>query len=293
MHYLYDFTDFLASLSTEQGIALGLLGLLVFLIAYCIGWLVGRRKVVRMRKQLELATRENKQYQERLQANEEEQKSLARELVRLTTEKDEVLVQLQQAQTTSTNLQQQLTALQASHEEVQVTNQSYATTIEDLNDQVIGLKTRNEHLLNGGGGAAGDEQLSEANSLTERVAALEEQLARLGSLPATEQQEEPILVNTGRSGHAVIIGTPYAATTDDATREKPTDGDDLTRIHTIGPFNERKLHEAGVTQYAQLAEWDDQDIDSYAARIGYVADLIREEDWVGQARRLSATSSDT
>ena len=280
--YFYDLTDFLAGLSTERGIALGIVGLLIFLIAYCIGWLVGRRKIRQLRKQVDQLTRENKQYQERLQANEEEQKSLARELVRLTTEKDEVLVQLQQAQAANGDLRQRLMSLQATHEETEATNQSYATTIEDLNDQVIGLKTRNELLRQNDEGefAVGDKETS--SNLAERVAALERRMAQV--VPA-EDDGDTILVETGLPTHQVAVGEPYTPIADDAEREE-TDADDLTRIANIGPFNERKLYEAGVTRYEQLAGWDDEDIETYAARIGYVAALIREEDWVGQARRL-------
>ena len=176
MPYLNDFLEFLASLSTERGLALGLLGFLIFLLAYTIGWLVGRRKVVRTRKQLELATRERQQYQDRLQTNEEEEKKLARQLVSLTTEKDELLVQLRQERNTTAELRTQLTPLRAEREELRATNQSYATTIEDLNDQIIGLKTRNEQLLDQPeGGAAGGNSLT----LTARLTRLEERLSRL------------------------------------------------------------------------------------------------------------------
>ncbi len=176
--YFTEFTSYLAQLPEEVALWLGILGLIVFTLALCIGWLIGRRRVVRIREDVRSIQREKEKLQERLQANEEEQKKLAHELVDLTTEKDDLLVRLQTTQSRNSELNHRLTEARTTNEQLQATNQSYATTIEDLNDQVIGLKTRNEQFLHQGdtaGGAAGPTALE----LAERVARLERKLEAL------------------------------------------------------------------------------------------------------------------
>ena len=63
--------------------------------------------------------------------------------------------------------------------------------------------------------------------------------------------------------------------------------DDLKQIKGIGPALEVTLHEAGVTRFAQIAQWDEAAIDAMAARLGSFGGRIRSEDWVGQARALA------
>ena len=184
--YFTEFTNYLAQLPEEIALWLGILALVVFTLALCLGWLIGRRKVVRARKQVEGVRREKQQLQERLQTNEEEQKKLAHELVDLTTEKDDLLVRLQTTQSRTIELNHNLTEARTTNEQLQATSQSYATTIEDLNDQVIGLKTRNEQLLRQEdtgeertGGAAIITNGTSSIELAERVARLERKLEAL------------------------------------------------------------------------------------------------------------------
>ena len=63
--------------------------------------------------------------------------------------------------------------------------------------------------------------------------------------------------------------------------------DDLTAIKGLGKVKAAKLVAAGVTSYAQIAAWSDDDI----AEMGLVSNTspgqIRREDWVGQARSLA------
>lgn len=64
--------------------------------------------------------------------------------------------------------------------------------------------------------------------------------------------------------------------------------DDLKEIKGVGPKLEQVLHENGVTQFAQIAEWDDAQIDSFAEKIGSMGGRIRSDDWVAQAKILAA-----
>lgn len=67
-----------------------------------------------------------------------------------------------------------------------------------------------------------------------------------------------------------------------------TSGDDLTRIKGLGPKLAATLRELGVTAFAQIAAWDDADIDRIDAHLGRFQGRIRRDDWVGQAKLLAA-----
>ncbi len=66
--------------------------------------------------------------------------------------------------------------------------------------------------------------------------------------------------------------------------------DDLQQISGIGITLEEKLNEMGITQFSDIASWDDSDID----RIDQMLDFhgrIRQENWVDQAQKLGRPSS--
>jgi predicted flap endonuclease-1-like 5' DNA nuclease len=62
-------------------------------------------------------------------------------------------------------------------------------------------------------------------------------------------------------------------------------GDDLKVIKGIGPKFEKLLRGAGITSLAQIAAWSESDIDVMAAKLGFKAERIRKDDWVGNAKR--------
>ncbi len=61
--------------------------------------------------------------------------------------------------------------------------------------------------------------------------------------------------------------------------------DDLTRIKGLGPKLAEQLHALGVTSFAQIAAWDEADIDRIDAQLGRFQGRIRRDDWPAQARR--------
>jgi large subunit ribosomal protein L21 len=63
--------------------------------------------------------------------------------------------------------------------------------------------------------------------------------------------------------------------------------DDLTQLKGIGAVSAERLAGIGVTTFAQLASWSDEDLQAHAAEIKVSPDRIRREDWVGQARAAS------
>ena len=62
--------------------------------------------------------------------------------------------------------------------------------------------------------------------------------------------------------------------------------DDLKRIKGIGPKLETTLHSLGVTSFAQIAEWDDAEIERIDAQLGRFQGRIQRDHWAEQARFL-------
>jgi len=64
-------------------------------------------------------------------------------------------------------------------------------------------------------------------------------------------------------------------------------GDDLSRIKGVGPKLVALLGQIGVTSYAEIAGWNDADIDRIDAQLGTFAGRIRRDNWVEQCRYLA------
>ena len=65
-------------------------------------------------------------------------------------------------------------------------------------------------------------------------------------------------------------------------------GDDLTRIKGLGPKIAAILQAEGISTYAQIAAWDDAEIERIDALLGRFQGRIRRDSWVDQAKLLSA-----
>ncbi|MEO6389286.1 MAG: hypothetical protein ABIT16_11360 [Croceibacterium sp.] len=65
-------------------------------------------------------------------------------------------------------------------------------------------------------------------------------------------------------------------------------GDDLTRIKGLGPKLVDQLRDLGVTTLAQIAAWDDAEIDRIDAQLGRFEGRIRRDAWPEQAKLLIA-----
>jgi predicted flap endonuclease-1-like 5' DNA nuclease len=48
------------------------------------------------------------------------------------------------------------------------------------------------------------------------------------------------------------------------------------------------LHALGVTSYAQIAAWNEEDIDRIDAQLGTFEGRIRRDSWIEQAKLLAA-----
>ncbi|OAV43754.1 helix-hairpin-helix domain-containing protein [Lewinella sp. 4G2] len=98
-----------------------------------------------------------------------------------------------------------------------------------------------------------------------------------GARPAADGETE-VIVQAAQS-----LQTPVQP-------EAEPERDDLTKINKIGPFLEGQLNRVDVYRYEQIASWTEADIENYTELIGYVPGIIKQDDWVGQARSLAAAS---
>jgi len=66
------------------------------------------------------------------------------------------------------------------------------------------------------------------------------------------------------------------------------EGDDLSEIKGLGPKLRAQLNAMGITTFAQIAAWDDAEIDRVDAQLGRFQGRIRRDSWVEQAKLLQA-----
>ena len=80
---------------------------------------------------------------------------------------------------------------------------------------------------------------------------------------------------------------PKAAPAKKAPAKKASgDADDLKILSGIGPALEKKLHENGVTSFAQIAAWTEADIADMDTKLSFKG-RIEREGWVAQAIELA------
>lgn len=67
----------------------------------------------------------------------------------------------------------------------------------------------------------------------------------------------------------------------------PVEGaDDLKKLSGVGPALEKKLHAAGVTSFAQVAAWTDEDVAAMDEQLSFKG-RIEREGWIEQAKELA------
>ena len=67
---------------------------------------------------------------------------------------------------------------------------------------------------------------------------------------------------------------------------KAEGGDDLKNLSGVGPALEKKLHEAGVTTFAQIAGWTEADVTAMDEKLLFKG-RIEREGWIEQAKELA------
>ena len=63
--------------------------------------------------------------------------------------------------------------------------------------------------------------------------------------------------------------------------------DDLKVLSGVGPALEKKLHAEGITTFAQIAKWNDADVETFGEKLSFKG-RIEREGWIEQAKTLVA-----
>ena len=79
---------------------------------------------------------------------------------------------------------------------------------------------------------------------------------------------------------------PKAEAKKAAPKAAAAEADDLKKLSGVGPVLETKLHEAGVTSFAQIAAWGPKDIEEFDEKLSFKG-RIEREGWVEQAKKLA------
>jgi large subunit ribosomal protein L21 len=80
---------------------------------------------------------------------------------------------------------------------------------------------------------------------------------------------------------------PKAEAAKKAAPKAAAGADDLKKLSGVGPALEKKLHEAGVTTFAQIAAWSADDVAEFGEKLSFKG-RIEREGWVEQAKALAA-----
>ncbi|MBU6393398.1 MAG: hypothetical protein KGQ75_02375 [Sphingomonadales bacterium] len=93
--------------------------------------------------------------------------------------------------------------------------------------------------------------------------------------------------------NSALIDAPPAAAIDpppvlaEAPPPSSDEGDDLTRIKGLGPKISTALRALGVTRYAQIAAWTEEDVARIDAQLGAFAGRATRDNWIEQAGLLA------
>ncbi|MCZ4366535.1 50S ribosomal protein L21 [Sulfitobacter dubius] len=95
---------------------------------------------------------------------------------------------------------------------------------------------------------------------------------------------------TGKTDDAAQIrkakkakATKAAPKAEKADKMSEAGADDLKALSGVGPALEKKLHEAGITSFAQIAAWTEADIAEVDEKLSFKG-RIQREGWVDQAK---------
>lgn len=90
------------------------------------------------------------------------------------------------------------------------------------------------------------------------------------------------------AGVAVAAAAPKTAAAPKAEAAATASGaDDLKLLSGVGPALEKKLIEAGVTSFAQIAAWTDADVEEFGEKLSFKG-RIEREGWIEQAKELAS-----
>ncbi|GHE02740.1 50S ribosomal protein L21 [Defluviimonas sp. 20V17] len=110
--------------------------------------------------------------------------------------------------------------------------------------------------------------------------------AALGTAAARIAAHETGAAKPAKKAEAPKAEKKAAAPKAEKKAEAAAAADDLKKLSGVGPALEKKLHEAGVTSFAQIAAWTEADIAEMDEKLSFKG-RIEREGWVAQAKDLA------
>jgi large subunit ribosomal protein L21 len=111
-------------------------------------------------------------------------------------------------------------------------------------------------------------------------------LVRITDILATGADATGVKAAIGTGSAPAATPAAAAPAPKKAAKAAAAAGDDLKVLSGVGPALEKKLHEAGVTSFAQIAAWGPEDIAAFDEKLNFKG-RIEREGWVEQAKALA------
>ncbi|MDC0737183.1 50S ribosomal protein L21 [Cognatishimia sp. SS12] len=115
-------------------------------------------------------------------------------------------------------------------------------------------------------------------------------LVRVTDILASGADKSGVKAAIGSGSVAAAPAAPAKAAPKKAAAKKAAPAaegaDDLKKLSGVGPALEKKLLEAGITSFAQIAAWTDADIAEFDEKLSFKG-RIEREGWVEQAKDLA------
>ncbi len=311
-----------SNLGTEQSILILSWLIIAFLLGLLAGYFLRNRYVNELNRQLDAKEQLLTAKQLELDQVQHELALKEADLKRAAFEAEEAQSKIRRHAEEVSRLNQLVASAQVELDRTKAAEQASASIINDLNDQILGLKTKNAQLVEGGATPV-DVHVGGSGKTLDRLSAIEAQLIRLTEenssllrklgessedhfvehqhLPSVDPQPTPDSGISEPAGEFFVPkvipaepvqetpnfgGEPSTLFNADKVLLRTMDKNDLTAIEGIGPFLEKKLNDAGVFTYADIAAWDTEKIAEITTKISFFEGRIEKDDWVGQAQKL-------
>jgi large subunit ribosomal protein L21 len=137
-------------------------------------------------------------------------------------------------------------------------------------------------ILESGAGASGVKAAIGAGSVS--GAALDAAAPKKAAKKPAAKAEKPAAKAETPAPKAESAPAPQV---DEAPKaDKAPAGDDLKKLSGVGPAMEKKMHEAGIKRFAQIAAWTPEQVAAMDSKLG-LKGKIASEGWVEQAKSLA------
>ena len=126
--------------------------------------------------------------------------------------------------------------------------------------------------------------------LDEGAAPAQRNQAFIDAPPAAASTIIPGAATGTLAGIGEVVAVAAQDTVEAATPPAPTatEADDLSQLKGVGPKLVSLLHGLGITRFAQIAAWTDEDIARVDEQLGNFKGRVTRDNWVEQAKFLAS-----